>query len=61
MEISIALAVFEIIDYLRSQGMNSIQYLNDPDKADVSSYAKDVWEELIRIGKTDELWKVVYP
>ena len=54
-------AVLDIIDYLRAQGLQSFQYMEEPERADLDDYTKEVWKDLIHYGLGERLWKAAFP
>lgn len=54
-------AVFDITDYLRESGIDSLEYLDNPDKANVHSYTKEIWKDILHYGLKDRLMEAAFP
>lgn len=54
-------AVLDIIDYLRSSGSESLKYLNNPDKANVPAYTREIWKDILHYKLGDRLMEAAFP
>lgn len=54
-------AVLDIINYLRVSGMQSLELMKDPDKADLPSYTIEVWKDMLHYGLGERLMEAAFP